>query len=178
MRGHGGIIVFIGISLVAASCDEAADQGTVRSRPNFMLASSYGCVLPETDTSTWQLVDGKSVSFRVPLGYSDRFGGGCGNSESTTYYKGDDTVGYCLGCAPYVVAPGCEGCREVIDGREALIITYRAPDGRYFAGATWWEVQFRDDQNPFLVFGGWSCDEEGQRNVLAAIRTVRIKEGN
>lgn len=162
-------VVLLCVAASAPSCgDGSRETGTAGAPPEWTHAFLDTCPVPEIDTSTWTLIEGGSISFRIPPNYAQNPAGI--DVEAVNFANEQRTIGYCVPCAPWIGDETCTRCRETIDGREGFIIAGRGPDGRYFTGATW-----RNRRGGHLTMGGFSPDAEGQREALAVIRSVRFK---
>ncbi len=169
------VFTVAGILLALSGCqDKVKDAEMSGVGPDTSDTFVFACPDPKLDTSKWQSFEGQSLSFKLPPGFTRRPGTGI-DSEAVSFENGNRIVGYDFGLYSaslegYIRDTRNSDCREIIDGREALIVSTHAIGGRYFAGASWRDVR----PNIHLTISGASSDLAGQREILALVRTVRF----
>ncbi|HET6463932.1 MAG TPA: hypothetical protein VFH33_09045 [Candidatus Krumholzibacteria bacterium] len=150
------------LALVAVSCHKSSP------RPDWTYAFVDTCITVDIDTSAWQLIDGPTITFRIPPGYVPSKSTSI-DTEGAEFERGEGRIGYCFSCTPYALAGGFFRCRETINGREAFVI--RGPAGdHYLTAATWINPDER-----CLVLVANTPDRESDKEALAAIRSARLK---
>jgi len=158
------IALTVGTAILASSCDRNEDAYVL---PDWAAEFVDTCIVSTLDTAAWERVEGHTISFQIPPGYHPSTGVSI-DTEAMDFESDDGTFGYCGSCAPWTGTADWIRCHETIDGRDCFILVGR-DKGTYFIGANW------PYEGGNLVVAGRSSSAEGQRQVRAAIHTVRFK---
>lgn len=139
------------------------------------LAPCTGSVPP--DTVHWQAVDDPVLELRLPPAYAEVAGHPMdSHARQFTTPDGRQRVAFDYGQWSSSLGearglPEFAECRAEIGGRPARVVTARLEGGRFFAGATWRDVR----PGAHLTVSGTATTRAGREEVIAALRTVRLK---
>jgi hypothetical protein len=156
-----------GTAVTAPSCQHSRSE---YQKPDWAYAFVDTCLAIDIDTSTWTLIDGPSISFRIPPGYASPEKIQI-ISDTAEFKRGDGRIACCWNGYPYAALSGGSffRCREIIRGRETFII--RGPVGGQFLTAAAWI----NPHGQYIQLIVNSPDAEGQREALGVVRSATIK---
>jgi len=163
--------------LLATACQLSAGPALAQNAAPPALAQLALCADAAVGTEGWQLVDDRDFEFRLPPAYTEQESQQL-DSHARRFATPDfqrilglDYGHFSSTLDELRAAPEFAECRAEIGGHWARVVTARVADGGYTAAATWRDL--RPDVH--LTVGGRASDRQGQRELEAALRTVRFK---
>jgi hypothetical protein len=163
--------------VLLAACQPRAGRAVAPNAGPPALAQLALCADAAVGAEGWQLVDDRAFEFRLPPAYAELkiqpLDSHARHFATPDFQRtlGLDYGRFSSTLDEYRASPDFAECRAEIGGHPARVVTARDAGGGYTAAATWRDLR----PGVHLTVGGTAPDRHGQRELEAALRTMRFK---